>query len=172
MSRFFKFLILVAAVINLAFIFVFDGKIPSSLPIPFLEASSERAEISGEDELQIAEKVILAEEEGLEETMLPQEEPEEEEAAAEEPEEEEAVPRCRIISTDGSNIRSGPGTNFDIVTSYPYDTVFTLTGEPEIGWYPIMAEDGTEGYIFENQIELLDEETAEDAPLTDEMMQQ
>jgi hypothetical protein len=35
-----------------------------------------------------------------------------------------------------------------------------------------MAEDGTEGYIFENQIELLDEETAEDAPLTDEMMQQ
>jgi hypothetical protein len=81
----------------------------------------------------------------------------------EEPVEEPVLPECRIISLDGSNIRSGPGMDYEIVASYPYDMVLSLTGEYEIGWYSILAEDGTEGYIFETQIELPEGYVAEEA---------
>ena len=170
MSRFIKFLILVAAVINLAFVFVFDGKLPSDLPLPFIKdaAENEAAEPETAEPMPAAEAVAEAEEEIRTEEA-------EEEAEAEEPaadESEEVLPRCRISAAGGSNIRSGPGTNFDVVTAYPYDTVLVLTGEAEIGWYPIMAEDGTEGYIFENQIEILEENTAEeDIPQAEDLMQ-
>lgn len=174
MSRFLKFLIIIAAVINLIFVFIFDGKIPSNLSLPFVKNA-----VEGEKETAEETETLPAE---TEETVEKETEFQTEEAAAEEPEtgepeteeveEEEILPRCRIIAAGGSNVRSGPGTNFEIVTAYPYDTVFTLRGEPEIGWYPILAEDGTEGYIFENQIEIIDVNTAEEnIPLTEERLQ-
>ena len=157
MNRFLKFLIIVAAVINLAFVFVFDGRIPSGIPLPFFNNEAKR-----EEAVPIEAEVQPAAEEAMEtEPEIPAEEVGEEAADAAEEEEEEYVPRCRIISEGGSNVRSGPGTGFDVVTSYPYDTVFILRGEPETGWYPILAEDGTEGYIFESQIEILDDHAEE-----------
>lgn len=172
MSRFFKFLILVAAVINLAFVFVFDGKIPSGLPIPFLNSEEDREEVNEQSEIRPAETEETAEAETEVQTEEPEDlEPEAVEPETEEP--EEILPRCRIAAAGGSNIRSGPGTGFDIVTAYPFDTILTLTGEPEIGWYPVLAEDGTEGYIFENQIEILDENTGEEnVPAAEDLMQQ
>ena len=161
MNRILKFLILVAAVMNLVFVFVFDGQIPSSIPLPLFNNEAER-----EETVPIEAEVQPAAEEAMEaEPEIPAEETGEE--AAEE-EEEEYVPRCRVISEGGSNVRSGPGTGFDVVTSYPHDTVFILRGEPETGWYPILAEDGTEGYIFESQIEILDDHAEENVPLTEE----
>lgn len=167
MNRILKFLILVAAVMNLVFVFVFDGQIPSSIPLPLFNNEAEREEtVPIEAEIQpAAEEAVEAEPE------IPAEEPVEEAGEEKDEEEEEYVPRCRIISEGGSNVRSGPGTGFDVVTSYPYDTVFILRGEPETGWYPILAEDGTEGYIFESQIEILDDHAEEDVPLAEEINQ-
>lgn len=169
MSRFLKFLIIVAAVINLVFVFVLDGKIPSNLPLPIIKDAAESEEPAFEaEELQ----PVAAEEVTEEEKEIQTEEAGAGAEETEEPEAEDILPRCRISAAGGSNIRSGPGTNFEIVTAYPYDTVLSLTGEPEIGWYPILAEDGTEGYIFENQIEILDENAAEEiGPLAEDLMQ-
>lgn len=171
MSRFFKFLIIVAAVVNLAFVFVFDGRIPSNIPIPFVKNAEESEETLPESDVLQPDDAEVAEEET---EVLPEEaaaEGTEEEELTEETEEETAVPRCRIISAGGSNVRSGPGSSFEVLTSYPYDTVLILTGEAEIGWYPILAEDGTEGYIFESQVEILEENAAEDVPVTEEINQ-
>ena len=166
MSRFFKYLILVAAIANLAILFVYDGVIPENLPIPFIRNETEKEENAGED--AAPETAVLPEETQEKEPETEPEtvkEPEEAETAMEtgeagetetasetETEEEPELLQCRIISEYGSNVRSGPGPDYDVVASYPYDTVLTLTGEPDMGWYPILAEDGTEGYIFETQI--------------------
>lgn len=169
MNRFLKFLIMAAAVINLVFLFIFDGRIPSVLSLPFVSSAVESEEaVPQADPVQPAEAAV-------EETQtLPEEAPaegNEEEMAPEEPEEAAFLPGCRIISGDGSNVRSGPGTGFEVVTSYPYDTGLVLTGAPENGWYPILAEDGTEGYIFESQIEILEDNAEEDVPLAEEINQ-
>ncbi len=169
MSRFFKFLIMVAAIANLVLIFAFEGAIPEYLPLPFFMQKAESEE-NGAGEPAIEEAAfeeagpavqtekMTEPEAGTEAEPLP-----EETAAAEEtPEEEEPVPVCRIISPEGSNIRSGPGVDFEVIASYPYDTVLVLTGEYEIGWHSILAEDGTEGYIFETQIELPEGYTTEE----------
>jgi hypothetical protein len=176
MSRFFKFLIMAAAIANLVLLFVFDGRIPENLPMPFFMQSAESEENEAEEpafEEAVPEEADLnaqAEEapepetETEEETEeLPEEVIAAEETAEEENPEEQALPECRIISLDGSNIRSGPGMDYEIVASYPYDMVLSLTGEYEIGWYSILAEDGTEGYIFETQIELPEGYVAEEA---------
>ena len=160
MSRFFKFLIMVAAIANLVLIFVYEGQIPGDFHIPFLGQMSEnesKEPLVEETVLpvqteEVAEPEIAEEEEVLPETPVAEVEVAEE--PAEEAVEEEEPPVCRIISLDGSTVRSGPGPDYEVVTSYPYDTVLVLTGEPEIGWYPVLAEDGTEGFIFETQIEL------------------
>ena len=96
--------------------------------------------------------------EALPEEVIAAKEPAEEETTVEQP-----LPECRVISLDGSNIRSGPGMDYEVVASYPYDTMLFLTGEYEIGWFSILAEDGTEGYIFETQIELPEGYVAEEA---------
>ena len=172
MSRFFKFLIMAAAIANLVLLFVFDGRIPENLPMPFFMQSAESEENEAEEpafEEAVPEEAVPEEadlnaqaEEAPEPETETEEEAEElpeeviaaEETAEEENPEEQALPECRVISLDGSNIRSGPGLDNEVVASYPYDTVLFLTGEYEIGWYSILAEDGTEGYIFETQIEL------------------
>lgn len=184
MSRFFKFLIMAAAIANLVLLFVFDGRIPENLPMPFFMQSAESEENEAEEpafEEAVPEEAVPEEsdlnaqaEEAPEPETETEKEPEalpeepEEVIAAENPEEEEpaeepVLPECRIISLDGSNIRSGPGMDYEIVASYPYDMVLSLTGEYEIGWYSILAEDGTEGYIFETQIELPEGYVAEEA---------
>jgi len=162
MSRFFKFLIMVAAIANLFLLLTFDGQFPSDFRIPFPAKPAETEET--EAVKPVPEETVPEEEvkepETAEETaqIQPEEEaPKEEateEAGEEENQEEEALPECRIISEYGSNVRSGPGPDYEVVAAYPYDTVLVITGEPEIGWFPIRAEDGTEGYIFETQIEL------------------
>ena len=176
MSRFLKFLILVAVIANLVLLFVFEGEIPEKLPMPFFMHRAESEEnvaeepaigktVPEEDDLAAQTEEVTEPEtetykeaEALPEEDIAAEEPEEEENA-----EEEALPECRVISLDGSNIRSGPGMDYEVVASYPYDTVLVLTGEYEIGWYSILAEDGTEGYIFETQIELPEGYVTEEA---------
>lgn len=163
MSRFFKFLIMVAAIANLFLLLSFDDQIPSVFRIPFLTKPTETEETEAEKpdpkEKDPGEEGVKEPETAVETAQIqPEEEAPEEEAAKEageeEAQEEEDLPKCRVISEYGSNVRSGPGPDYEVVAAYPYDTVFVIIGEPEIGWFPIRTEDGTEGFIFENQIEL------------------
>ena len=157
--RFLRALIVIVAVINLLFLFVLDGRIPSEIHLPFSFPGAHRGSVEAEEE----SAEVFTEGETEEDTAAePEETPEEvteEEPVEEEPAEEEPVQRCTIISPDGSNIRSGPGSDYEVIASYGYNTVLVVTGEPEYGWYPIQAEDGTAGFIFETQISMLEEET-------------
>ena len=164
MKTFFKFLLLLILAANLLLLFVFDRLIPASLHFPF--GSEELETIITEEEEKEDEAGTVDIEEAAVHAEEPAEQPEPEpetepvpgtDTVMVEETEEEALPVCRIISQGGSNIRSGPGIDFEIIASYFYDTRLSLTGEPENGWYPILAEDGTEGYIFETQIEIPDE---------------
>ena len=160
--NFIKFLIVVAIILNLLFLFVFDGRIPSGIQLPFSlptfqKENADTEETAAEEEAveeSDAENIVFEAEKAEEEQAEVPEEPVEEEAVQQEP-----VQRCTIVSEGGSNIRSGPGVDYEVVTSYAYNTVLIVTGNPENGWYPIQAEDGTTGYIFETQISMLEDET-------------
>ena len=182
MKSFFKFLLLILVIANILVLFVFDRFIPSSISLPFMsveglanvleDLSEQRASEEEAEKEEEEKKDLEAEEEkegeaaeGEEDADLQtgREEPAEEtaeETEAEEPAETEepaeAVPACRVISDTGSNVRSGAGIGFSVIGAYPYNAVLTITGEKENGWYPVMAQDGTEGYIFESQVEIID----------------
>ena len=172
MKSFLKFLVLTALAANMVFLFVLGGRIPEGISLPFglsmpetEEEEEMTADVPAEAEKEKAEEV-KEEESGTEAAKKdrkagqePAKDQEEgirtEEMTGEE--EKETLSSCRIISDSGSNIRSGPGLDYEVILSYPYDTVLLVRGEAQDGWYPILAEDGTEGYIFETQIELLRE---------------
>lgn len=171
MKNFFKFLILILVIANMLVLFVFDRFIPASIGLPFLsveglanvmeELSEEKTSEEEQKDLETEAENGDEAAEGEEDTGIQTgpEEPVNDMAEAEETESEEheeVVPSCRIISDTGSNVRSGAGTGFPSIGIYPFDTVLTITGEAENGWYPVFAPDGTEGYIFESQIEILE----------------
>lgn len=186
MKSFFKFLLLVLVIANILVLFVFDRFIPSSISLPFLsveglanvleELSEQRASEEEAEKEEEEKKDLEAEEEkegeaaeGEEDADLQtgREEPAEETVEAEETVAEEpveAILACRVISDTGSNVRSGAGIGFPVVRAYPYNAVLTLTGEKENGWYPVMAPDGTEGFIFESQVEIIDAESEGEGP--------
>lgn len=71
---------------------------------------------------------------------------------------EENVKKCRVVSAKNARIRSGPGTEHERVTSVPRDTILTVLDVEENGWVHIRTDDGTEGYISGDLIEMIDEE--------------
>ncbi|NLW06572.1 MAG: SH3 domain-containing protein [Clostridia bacterium] len=44
------------------------------------------------------------------------------------------------------NIRTGPGTNYDIITTLPRGTMFKFLGEAA-GWYQVQLPDGRQGWV-------------------------
>ena len=71
---------------------------------------------------------------------------------------EESVKKCRVVSAKNARIRSGPGTEHERVASVPRDTVLTVLDVEENGWVHIRTDDGTEGYISGDLVEMIDEE--------------
>ena len=71
---------------------------------------------------------------------------------------EENVKKCRVVSAKNARIRSGPGTEHERVASVPRDTVLTVLDVEENGWVHVRTDDGTEGYISGDLIEMIDEE--------------
>ena len=64
------------------------------------------------------------------------------------------IQKCKVISSKNARIRSGPGTEYERITSVPPGTILTILGE-EKGWYHIQTEDNVTGYISGELIELL-----------------
>ena len=68
--------------------------------------------------------------------------------------EDEQLQKCKVISKKNARIRSGPGTEYERITSVPTGTVLTILGE-ENGWYHIQTEDNITGYISSELVELI-----------------
>lgn len=66
--------------------------------------------------------------------------------------------KCRVISSKNARIRSGPGTDHERVTSVPRGTILTVLGVEENGWVHIRTDDGVEGYVSGDLVEMIDEE--------------
>ncbi len=49
----------------------------------------------------------------------------------------------------GANVRTGPGTNFAIITTIVAGHQVTLRGQSE-GWYQVVTPDGIEGWMSES----------------------
>ncbi len=157
MKRIIPTILAVLAVINMIWLFVFDYRIPS-LPG---RGSKEAAEPSyTEEEIQAAAGEDMTEQTAAENGEEPaageavQEEKQETEEGAqtEEAEEgdqtEEAERTCRPAEGNAPNIRSGPGSDNEVIGSVGEGEVMTVRGEEEDGWLPIRTADGLEGYVF------------------------
>lgn len=152
MKRIIPTILAVLAVINLVWLFVFDYRIPS-LPGGF--SFGQAKPVISEETLPAAE----GEEEGAEQAEDKNvEEPVQAvlETAAENQEEggqtEEAEMTCRPLEGNTPNIRSGPGSEYDVVGLVGSESVMTVRGEAEGGWLPIRTQDGLEGYVFEELV--------------------
>ena len=67
--------------------------------------------------------------------------------------EAEAAQRVRVIGN--SNVRAGPGTDFDIVAIVMKDETFPLLGaSDDKNWYQIQLEPGKEGWIGSTRVNL------------------
>lgn len=148
MKRIIPTILAVLAVINLIWLFVFDYRIPS-LPG---RGSKEAAEPSyTEEEIQAAAGEDMTEQTAAENGEEPaageavQEEKQETEEGAQT---EEAERTCRPTEGTAPNIRSGPGSDNEVIGSVGEGEVMTVRGEEEDGWLPIRTADGLEGYVF------------------------
>ena len=148
MKRIIPTILAVLAVINLIWLFVFDYRIPS-LPG---RGNKEAAEPSyTEEEIQAAAGEDMTEQTAAENGEKPaageavQKENQETEEGAQT---EEAERTCRPTEGNAPNIRSGPGSDNEVIGSVGEGEVMTVRGEEEDGWLPIRTADGLEGYVF------------------------
>ena len=71
--------------------------------------------------------------------------------------EEEKARKCVVTASKNARIRNGPGKEYDHIASVPRDTVLTVIDVEDNGWVHIRTEDGTEGYISGDLVEMTEE---------------
>ena len=173
-QRFSKNIIVVISVLNLIFLFGFNYR------IPFIhhqaESGQEAEDMSAAESMESLESSAVegdgtdpaaAEPASTGETSpeagaagdaaASQEQTPEENAAAEEPAQAGTAQKCVVSARSSANVRSGPGTEYDVVASLPNNTVLDITGEAQNGWYPVRAENGVEGYIIQTYVTMVGE---------------
>lgn len=136
-GSFFKYCVVILAVLNLVWLFGFEYRIPN-----LKGKQAPKTEEAG-----AAASTAVA-------TVADKKEPDDKSKEEKEPEEE--VTYCRVIVSPKLNVREGPGTNYDILTTASYNEILTVYGA-EKGWVHIRNEEGIEGYVSETYVEMLDE---------------
>lgn len=173
-QRFSKNIIVVISVLNLIFLFGFNYR------IPFIhhqaESGQEAEDMSAAESMESLESSVL-ENDGTDpaaaepassgetspeagaagDAAASQEQTPEENAAAEEQAQAGTAQQCVVSARSSANVRSGPGTEYDVVASLPNNTVLDITGEAQNGWYPVRAENGVEGYIIQTYVTMVGE---------------
>ena len=57
--------------------------------------------------------------------------------------------KTHIVKVDTANMRSGPGTNYEVVAKVKYGVVFRpVSNDGE--WTKVVHDDGTEGWMYNN----------------------
>ena len=129
-----KYVAAALAVLNLVWLFGFNYKLPG-----FFYLSNSVPE---------TEEVAAAA------TTAAPAEPEEVEIEPEEDEEEEPEVHCRVTAASNLNVRMGPGTNYEVVTTAAYEEILTVLGS-ENDWVRIRNAQGQEGFVSSTYIEIL-----------------
>ena len=70
---------------------------------------------------------------------------------------EDSYKKCRVISGKNARIRSGPGTEYERITSVPNGTILTVISVEDNGWVHIVTDDGIEGYVSGDLVEMLED---------------
>jgi len=84
-------------------------------------------------------------------------------AAPSEVPEAEALPSAIVISANGANLRSGPGTDFRVVAGMARNTLVTVLAYNDTGdWVNVRLDDGTEGWVSSGLIVIVEETPAPD----------
>lgn len=151
------------AVMNMIWLFGFNYRIPSFISRLYRnETQSEEIALTEErieETLQEADQEALVSEESvIHESQVREEEKTAQQDTQEVQEEAGAGLTCRPIEGHNPNIRSGPGSEYDIVGAAEENEVMTVTGEEENGWLPVRKDDGTEGYVFADIVTLQEQE--------------
>ena len=133
----FKYTVVILSILNLVWLYGFGYRIPWAAGDPKTEEAAVAA--STASEAAVVEEVV-------------EEEPEEEEPE----EEKEQVVRCRVTAASRLNVRMGPGTNYQVVTTANYDDILIVL-DVENGWVHIRNEQGQEGYVSETYVEIIEE---------------
>ncbi len=58
-----------------------------------------------------------------------------------------------VVSTTAANVRTGPGTNYTVITSIPKGTSVNITGQQGT-WYRVLLADGRSGYMSQSTIQI------------------
>ena len=135
-----KYGITAIAIINLILMFGFNYRI---MGIDFLEYVR-----GNQNQIQYVSSTA--------ETAATAEAAEEIEKKEPEPEPEKKNKKCRVTSKGNLRVRSGPGTNYGVVGSVSSGTVLEVWGEEE-GWIHIRMEDGKDGYVSGEYVEMLND---------------
>ena len=161
-QRFSKNIIVVISVLNLIFLFGFNYRIPfihhQAESMELLESSVLENDGTDPAASEPASSGETSPEAGAAgDAAASQEQTPEENAAAEEQAQAGTAQQCVVSARSSANVRSGPGTEYDVVASLPSNTVLDITGEAQNGWYPVRAENGVEGYIIQTYVTMVGE---------------
>ena len=143
---FLKYFAVILALINLVWLFGFNYRIPG------------RSKKSNTPEYTVAETSAVSETESEtqeEETM--EAEVSENPAMAGTEDMAAKHKRCRVVQGTGLNVRSGPGSNYDIVTTVTSGTEMECLDEGESTWIHVRTLDGKEGYVSKGYVEMLED---------------
>ena len=55
------------------------------------------------------------------------------------------------IATGQLNVRSGPGTSYDVIGKAPLNAYYNIVGGPQNGWYQIAYNGGT-GWVSDSYV--------------------
>ena len=144
-----KYIVILLSILNLVWLFGFEYRMPFAKRSLTEETVAASTAASAEEAVEEQEKSEENEENKEEEEEAAEGETAEEKTA-------EEVVRCRVRGTNRLNVRSGPGTSYDIVGTAARGEVFFVLGV-ESGWVHVRNEAGVEGYVSENYIEILEE---------------
>ena len=160
LQRFSKNIIVVISVLNLIFLFGFNYRIPfihhqaeSMEPLESSVLENDGTDPAASEPASSGETSPEAGAAG--DAAASQEQTREENAAAEEQAQAGTAQQCVVSARSSANVRSGPGTEYDVVASVPSNTVLDITGEAQNGWYPVRAENGVKGYIIQTYVTMV-----------------
>ncbi|MCC6614635.1 MAG: SH3 domain-containing protein [Anaerolineae bacterium] len=77
--------------------------------------------------------------------------------------EAESLPSALVISANGANLRSGPGTDFRVVAGMARNTIVTVLAYNDTGdWVNVRLDDETEGWVSSGLLVIVEETPAPD----------
>lgn len=144
---FFRAFLAIVAILNIVLLFGFDYHIPFITKDNYNVNKSESTESSTAYVTDSSAEGLTREEEDISGESKTGDMV----SSTKEPQKEK---KCVVVSKSNARIRSGPGTEYERLTSVSNGTILVIIGE-EDGWYNVRLEDGTVGYVSKELVEIV-----------------